>query len=68
LTAPIDDAANPGRSGPPGNKNARTHGMYALKRAFKIVVLTRSTEGRCSVGRFVSTELNSFVISAGRRT
>jgi hypothetical protein len=40
----------PGRSGPPGNKNARTHGMYALKRAVQERGLD-AIDGRSALGR-----------------
>jgi hypothetical protein len=40
----------PGRSGPPGNKNARTHGMYALKRAVQERGL-EAIDGHSSLGR-----------------
>jgi hypothetical protein len=49
-----DDSARPcgkpGRSGPPGNKNARTHGMYALKRAVRERGLD-AIDGRSALGR-----------------
>jgi hypothetical protein len=40
----------PGRSGPPGNKNARTHGMYSLKRAVQERGLD-AIDGRSALGR-----------------
>lgn len=49
-----DDIARPcgkpGRSGPPGNKNARTHGMYALKHAVQERGLD-AIDGRSALGR-----------------
>jgi hypothetical protein len=38
------------RSGPPGNRNARTHGMYALKRAVQERGLD-AIDGRSALGR-----------------
>jgi hypothetical protein len=38
----------PGRSGPPGNTNARTHGTHSLKRAVQVLakrVINRRTSG-----------------------
>src|SRR5436189_745349 len=40
----------PGRSGPPGNKNARTHGMYSLRRAIQERGLD-AIDGRSALGR-----------------
>jgi len=40
----------PGRSGPPGNKNARTHGMYSLQRAVRERGLD-AIDGRSALGR-----------------
>jgi hypothetical protein len=58
----------PGRSGPPGNKNARTHGMYALKRAVQERGL-EAIDGRSALGRALrDIEPISSVISAAKRT
>lgn len=40
----------PGRSGSSGNKNARTHGMYSLKRAVQERGL-EAIDGRSALGR-----------------
>jgi hypothetical protein len=40
----------PGRSGPPGNQNARTHGMYSLQRAVRERGLD-AIDGRSALGR-----------------
>ncbi len=40
----------PGRSGPPGNKNAMKHGLHSMKRTIKELG-TRAIDGRSKVGR-----------------
>ncbi len=40
----------PGRSGPPGNANARTHGAFALKRAVRTLG-SRTIDRRTRVGK-----------------
>ena len=44
----------PGRSGPPGNGNAQTHGAFALKRAVRTLG-SRTIDRRTRVGRALAT-------------
>jgi hypothetical protein len=46
----VRPCGKPGRSGPPGNQNARTHGMYGVQRAIRERGLD-AIDGRSALGR-----------------
>jgi len=53
-----------GRSGPPGNANARTHGAWTIRRERK-ELRRRAINGRSSEGRYVAEQRNDIVADLG---
>src|SRR5262245_15530272 len=54
----------PGRSGPPANSNARTHGIHTLKRAV-VTLGSRSIDRRTSVGRALAEWRRDLIADLG---
>src|SRR5215468_3210856 len=53
-----------GRSGPPGNGNARTHGAWTVRRERK-ELRRRAINGRTSEGRYVAEQRNDLISDLG---